>query len=152
MKSKVFRLLTTFLLLVLLVGSLSVTAFATGDDPSGDSEISEPEHHDNVLTPDGNMTIVDDIHGDADKQFIVFWVPACIYGGIPKEICCNYLQLRQHNRRGFLFRWVAPCFGWLSPADARCKRIFELYTRPPPASAFFYGLAASRFATGAHPP
>ena len=70
MKSEVFRLLTTFLLLVLLVGSLSVTAFATGDDPSGDSEISEPEHNDNVLTPDGNMTIVDDIHGDADKQFI----------------------------------------------------------------------------------
>ena len=70
MKSKGFRLLTTFLLLVLLVGSLSVTAFATGDDPSGDSEISEPEHNDNVLTPDGNMTIVDDIHGDAGKQFI----------------------------------------------------------------------------------
>ena len=70
MKSKVFRLLTTFLLLVLLVGSLSVTAFATGDDPSGDSEISGPEHKDNVLAPDGNMTIVDDIHGDADKQFI----------------------------------------------------------------------------------
>lgn len=70
MKSKGFRILTMFLLLVLLVGSLSVTAFATGDDPSGDSEISEPEHNDNVLTPDGNMTIVDDIHGDADKQFI----------------------------------------------------------------------------------
>lgn len=70
MKSKGFRLLTMFLLLVLLVGSLSVTAFATGDDPSGDSEISEPEHNDNMLTPDGNMTIVDDIHGDAGKQFI----------------------------------------------------------------------------------
>ena len=70
MKSKTFRLLTTFLLLVLLAGSLSVTAFAIGDDPSGDSEISAPERKDNVLTPDGNMTIVDDIHGDADKQFI----------------------------------------------------------------------------------
>ena len=70
MKSKGFRLLSVFLIMVLLITSLSVTAFATGDDPSGDSEISEPEHNDNVLTPDGNMTIMDDIHGDADKQFI----------------------------------------------------------------------------------
>lgn len=70
MKSKVYRLFTLLLLMVLLLTSLSVTAFATGDDPSGDSEITEPEHNDNVLTPEGNMTIVDDIHGNADKQFI----------------------------------------------------------------------------------
>ena len=48
MKSKVFRLLSVFLMTALLITSLSVTAFATGDDPSGDSEISEPEHNDNV--------------------------------------------------------------------------------------------------------
>ena len=39
MKSKGFRLLSVFLIMVLLITSLSVTAFATGDDPSGDSEI-----------------------------------------------------------------------------------------------------------------
>ena len=70
MKAKAFRLLSVFLMTALLITSLSVTAFATGDDPSGDSEISEPENNNNVLTPDGNMTIVDDIYGDADKQFI----------------------------------------------------------------------------------
>ena len=72
------RFFHSFLVLlaaVMCVGGFSVTAYAQGDDttPTDDSNVKveavTPQH----LTPEGNMTLVDDISGDAagDKQFIV---------------------------------------------------------------------------------
>ncbi len=74
MKHKgIFRLLTTLFLVVFVVSSLSVTAFAQGGEEGGEpSEWIPEETTGEVLTPEGNMTLVDDISGEAaaDKQFI----------------------------------------------------------------------------------
>ena len=80
------RLLALMLLIVICMTSFSVTAFASADEPADDStevteateptEPTEPNEESTTggipLTPDGNMTLVDDIKGDAtgDKQFI----------------------------------------------------------------------------------
>lgn len=80
MKHK-FRLLTAALAVMLCMMVFSVTAFADGGDYH-DSELPPPETTEapetpaetaKPLTPEGNMTLVDDISGDAagDKQFIV---------------------------------------------------------------------------------
>lgn len=59
------------------MGGFSVTAYAGGDDYSywdepEETPAPEPTPEPQPLTPDGNMTLVDDIEGDAaeDKQFI----------------------------------------------------------------------------------
>ena len=81
-----FRLLTLMLLIVMCMTTLSVTAFAYADEPAEKSteateateptEPTEPNEEPTTggipLSPDGNMTIVDDIQSDAtgDKQFI----------------------------------------------------------------------------------
>lgn len=72
MKNKgVFRLLTAMLLLVVCLSSLPMTALAYSDEGSEESA-EEPITGGIPLTPEGNMTLVDDIHGEAagDKQFI----------------------------------------------------------------------------------
>ena len=72
MKNKgVFRLLTAMLLLVVCLSSLPMTALAYSDEGSEESA-EEPVTGGIPLTPEGNMTLVDDIHGEAagDKQFI----------------------------------------------------------------------------------
>ena len=76
MKRK-YRIFAVLLLAALiLTGGLSVTAHAETpqtvpeDTPTDDSGVKvDPQ----PLTPEGNMTLVDDIQGDAakDKQFIV---------------------------------------------------------------------------------
>lgn len=76
---KHIRMFAAQLAAVLCIGSMSVTAFAGGGDgepyytgePEDSAETTggyEPE----PLTPEGNMTLVDDIDGDTaqDKQFI----------------------------------------------------------------------------------
>lgn len=77
MKRNRIRLLSFLLLMVMCMSTFTVTAFAYGEDPEGDSYVEETVSPtevtpDNVLTPEGNMTLVDDIQGEdaADKQFI----------------------------------------------------------------------------------
>ena len=77
MKRNSIRLLSFLLLIVLCMSTFTLTAFAYGDDTEDGYEAEEtapPTESvpDNVLTPEGNMTLVDDIQGEnaADKQFI----------------------------------------------------------------------------------
>ena len=77
MKRNRIRLLSFLLLMVMCMSTFTITAFAYGEDPEGDSYVEETAPPteaipDNVLTPEGNMTLVDDIQGEdaADKQFI----------------------------------------------------------------------------------
>ena len=75
MKNKrIFRSFLVLLAALICMGGFSVTAYAGGgeDIPTDDSGViveTEPQ----PLTPEGNMTLVDDISGEAseDKQFIV---------------------------------------------------------------------------------
>lgn len=73
MKHKaISRIFAVLLAALLLTGGLSVTAYAGGGEetPTDDSGVKvDPK----PLTPEGNMTLVDDIQGEAakDKQFIV---------------------------------------------------------------------------------
>lgn len=73
MKNKILASITALCATLVLVGGFSVTAYAqTPTEETDDSGViveTEPQ----PLTPEGNMTLVDDISGDAagDKQFIV---------------------------------------------------------------------------------
>ncbi len=69
MRSK-FRALTLLLSVILCFTILSVPALAFSDEDSETEPVSEPTPQ--PLTPEGNMTLVDDIDGEAaeDKQFI----------------------------------------------------------------------------------
>ena len=74
MKNKHLNHLLSLLLAVgLAFSGLSVTAFAGGgpEDENGDIGYVEPAPRSGSLTPDGNMTLVDDIEDTAEnKQFI----------------------------------------------------------------------------------
>ena len=93
MKGKrMIRLLTMAVAVTLCLMSLSVTAFAGGGD--GEPYYTEPEATEEVtggkepepLTPDGNMTLVDDIDGEAAEDMmhmailIPKWMKICAAG------------------------------------------------------------------------
>ena len=75
MKNKgFFKTAAALLAALVLLGGFSVTAYAGGgeDIPTNDSGViveTEPQ----PLTPDGNLSLIDDIEGEAaeDKQFII---------------------------------------------------------------------------------
>ena len=71
---KIFNALLTLCAALVLMGGFSVTAYAGGgeDIPTDDSGViveTEPQ----PFTPDGNLSLIDDIEGEAaeDKQFII---------------------------------------------------------------------------------
>lgn len=75
MKNKrFFRSFFVLLAVLVCLGGFSVTAYAGGGEeiPTDDSNV-KTEAEPQPLTPEGNMTLIDDIEGDAagDKQFIV---------------------------------------------------------------------------------
>lgn len=72
-----FRMLIVFFAVMLCVAAFPMTAFAGGDDPDEtppppESTLTTPPLDPVPLTPDGNLTLVDDIQGEQaeDKQFI----------------------------------------------------------------------------------
>lgn len=74
MKSK-FHILSLLLTIVLCMSMFSVTAFASAEDAPSPTECapvpSTPSvTDDGPLTPEGNMTLIDDIRTDSDKQFL----------------------------------------------------------------------------------
>ncbi|WP_368489398.1 DUF4366 domain-containing protein [Clostridium sp. BJN0013] len=76
MKNKrIFRTLTALCAALVLMGGFSVTAYASGGEniPTDDSNVIVETAEPQPLTPEGNISLVDNIEGDAaeDKQFIV---------------------------------------------------------------------------------
>ena len=71
MKNKILRSLTALCAALMLMGGFSVTAFAK--TPAEETDDSGVQFEPQPLTPEGNMTLVDDIEGEKaeDKQFIV---------------------------------------------------------------------------------
>ena len=71
---KLIRCFTVLLAALVVMGGFSVTAYAGGGEDYSycDEPEPTPTPEPQPLTPDGNMTLVDDIEGDAaeDKQFI----------------------------------------------------------------------------------
>lgn len=72
---KLFRSFFVLIAALILMGGFSITAYAGGgeDIPTDDSNVIVETAEPQPLTPEGNMSLVDDIEGDAaeDKQFIV---------------------------------------------------------------------------------
>lgn len=72
---KLFRSFFVLLAALICMGGFSVTAYAGGgeDIPTDDSNVITEPAEPQPLTPEGNMSLVDDIEGEAaeDKQFIV---------------------------------------------------------------------------------
>ena len=72
---KLIRSFTVLVAVLVLLGGFSVTAYAGGGDyydEVNDEPIPEETAEPQPLTPEGNMTLIDDIQGEAagDKQFI----------------------------------------------------------------------------------
>lgn len=72
---KLFRSFFVLFAALICMGGFSITAYAGGgeDIPTDDSNVIVETAEPQPLTPEGNMSLVDDIEGDAaeDKQFIV---------------------------------------------------------------------------------
>ena len=76
MKNKIIMRITTALFAALiLMGGFSIPAYANGGETTNDSNVKteEKKEEKTPLTPDGNMSLVDNVKGDAakDKEFII---------------------------------------------------------------------------------
>ena len=77
MKNKILmRMLPAFFAALILMGGFSVPAYAGGGgDATNDSNVKteEKKEEKKPLTPDGNMSLIDNVKGDAakDKEFII---------------------------------------------------------------------------------
>ena len=76
MKNKILMRITTALFAALiLMGGFSIPAYANGGEATDDSNVKteEKKEEKTPLTPDGNMSLVDNVKGDAakDKEFII---------------------------------------------------------------------------------
>lgn len=73
MKNKLIRTCTVLMATLMMMGGFSVTAFASGGEETTPEPGPTPTTTSSTpLTPEGNLTLVDDIDGEAvgDKQFI----------------------------------------------------------------------------------
>lgn len=79
MKNKLFRTLTALCTALILMGSVSVTAFAQVPEEAADDSgvVYEEPEKEAPLTPDGNATLVDDFGGN--KQLITVTTKAGNY-------------------------------------------------------------------------
>ena len=80
MKNKLFRTLTALCAALLLMGGISVTAFAQVPEEATDDsgvQYEQPAEEQPPLTPDGNATLVDDFGGN--KQLITVTTKAGNY-------------------------------------------------------------------------
>ena len=79
MKNKLFRTLTALCTALILMGSVSVTAFAQVPEEAGDDSgvVYEEPEKEAPLTPDGNAILVDDFGGN--KQLITVTTKAGNY-------------------------------------------------------------------------
>ena len=77
MKNKILMRITTALFAALiLMGGFSIPAYANGGEATDDSNVKteeKKEEEKKSLTPEGNMTLIDNVKGDAakDKEFII---------------------------------------------------------------------------------
>ena len=76
MKNKIMiRITTAFFAALIFMGGFSIPAYANGGEATNDSNVKteEKKEEKTPLTPDGNMSLVDNVKGDAakDKEFII---------------------------------------------------------------------------------
>ena len=79
---KIKKVMLSLMTAVMITGTFSMTAFANAEEPADETEttvkeeqpedVEEPAETGDALTPDGNMTLVDDVGSEteAGKQFI----------------------------------------------------------------------------------
>lgn len=80
---KIKKVMLSLMTAVMITGTFSMTAFANAEEPAEEVEtaVKEEQTADDALTPDGNMTLVDDVGSEteAGKQFITMVTKAGNY-------------------------------------------------------------------------
>ena len=80
---KIKKVMLSLMTAVMITGTFSMTAFVNAEEPAEEVEtaVKEEQTADDALTPDGNMTLVDDVGSEteAGKQFITMVTKAGNY-------------------------------------------------------------------------
>ena len=106
MRNKGFiRIMSVLCIALVCLGGFSVTAFAQTPAEETETDDSGVIYDPQPLTPEGNMSLVDDIEGEAaeDKQFIVVLAfVLCLFVGFIDGLCLlvggNILYQHRHIR------------------------------------------------------
>ena len=102
MKNKILASITALCATLVLVGGFSVTAYAqTPTEETDDSGViveTEPQ----PLTPEGNMTLVDDIDGDAAEDIVIV---RYIYMGMLPNLLLHYNFRRKLCFHFSIYHW-----------------------------------------------